>query len=161
MLVQPYHAASHPKFPNEATAAMTQRLRLASFASLVNQKLVVLSNASDYVALDWHFFTDSLRPLIGQIRVDADWYLSTYPDVKEAIGRKVVATPKEHFERYGYFEHRIPYRIQVEEGWYVDQYPDVKEAIAKRTFLSGQTHFEQNGYREGRMPYANFELAIV
>jgi hypothetical protein len=136
-------------------------LRLASFATLVNQKVVVLSKGSDYVALDWHFFTRSLMPLIGRIRLDADWYLATYPDVKEAIANNVVADAADHYLRYGYFEHRIPYRIKVEEKWYLEQYPDVKEAIASRTFWSGQEHFELNGYREGRIPYPNFELAVA
>jgi hypothetical protein len=139
----------------------THWLRLVSFASLVNQKLVVLSNSSDYVAVDWHFFAQSLRPLIGRIHVDAEWYAKTYPDVKEAIGQRIVSDAKDHYERFGYFEHRFPYRIQAEEDWYLDQYPDVKEAIAKRLFPSGQIHFELYGYREGRMPYANFELALA
>jgi hypothetical protein len=147
--------------PARVNTDMTQWLRLASFASLVNQKLVVLSNSSDYVALDWHFFTETLRPLIGRIRVDAEWYTKTYPDVKEAISKRIVNDAQGHYQRFGYFEHRIPYRIQVEEDWYLDQYPDVKEAIAKRLFPSGQAHFELNGYREGRIPYPNFELAVV
>lgn len=135
-------------------------LHLASFASLLNQKLVVLSNASDYVALDWHFFAESLRPLIGRIRVDPDWYQEMYADVKEAIAKKSVADAKEHYQRYGYFEHRLPYRIEVRDAWYLDQYPDVKKAVSQRTFRSAQAHFELNGYREGRMPYPNFELAM-
>jgi hypothetical protein len=145
----------------QLNADMTPWLRLASFASLVNQKLVVLSNSSDYVALDWHFFTETLRPLISRIRLDAEWYAKTYPDVKEAIDKQQVNDAKDHYERFGYFEHRIPYRIRVEEDWYLEQYPDVKLAIVKRLFPSGQTHFELNGYREGRIPYANFELVLV
>jgi hypothetical protein len=135
-------------------------LRLTSFASLLNQKLVVLSSASDYVAVNWHFFTETLRPLTSRIRVDPTWYLETYPDVREAIANKTVADAREHYARYGFFEHRIPYRIKVEEDWYLEQYRDVKEAIERSIFRSGQIHFEQNGYREGRIPYPNFELAM-
>ena len=139
----------------------TEWLRLASFATLVNQKLVVRSDSSEYVALDWHFFTRSLGPLISRVRLDPDWYLATYPDVKGAIAENIVADAGDHYRRYGYFEHRIPYRIKVEEKWYLEQYPDVKEAIAQRTCWSGQEHFELNGYREGRIPYPNFELAVT
>src|SRR5258708_7065238 len=89
----------------------TAWLRLASFATLVNQKVVVLSNASEYIALDRHFFTRSLAPLIARIRLDPDWYLATYPDVKDAIANNVVADAGDHYRRHGYFEHRIPYRI--------------------------------------------------
>jgi hypothetical protein len=147
--------------PSRVYTDMTQWLRLGNFASLINQKLVILSNSSEYVALDWHFFKETLRPFIGGIRVDPDWYETTYPDVKEAIGKKIVRDAKDHYERFGYFEHRIPYRIQVEEDWYLDQYGDVAEAIAKRFFSSGQAHFELTGYREGRIPYPNFELALL
>jgi hypothetical protein len=62
--------------------------------------------------------------------------------------------------RFGYFEHRLPYRIEVKEEWYLEQYPDIKKAIDRRDFKSGQEHFETNGFREGRMPHPNFELAV-
>ena len=80
-------------------------------------------------------FTRSLVPLISRIRLDTDWYLATYPDVKEAIADNVVANAGDHYRRYGYFEHRIPYRIMVEDKWYLEQYPDVKEAIVQGTLL--------------------------
>ena len=133
--------------------------RLASFASLLNTKLVILSSSSpDYVALDRHFFQESLRPLIERIRIEPDWYLTTYPDVAEAISNKIVVDAADHYRRFGYFEHRMPYRILVHEEWYLDQYSDVKEAVSHRTFASGQAHFDYAGYREGRVPFPNFEL---
>jgi hypothetical protein len=136
--------------------------RLASFASLLNTKLVILSSSSpDYVALDRHFFQESLCPLIERIRVDPNWYLTTYPDVAEAISNRIVADAGDHYRRFGYFEHRMPYQILVQEDWYLDQYSDVKEAVVRRTFTSGQAHFDFSGYREGRVPFPNFELAAV
>ena len=138
-----------------------EALRLATFASLVNQKFVVLSSSSDYVAVQRHFFDECLRPLISRIRFDEHWYLERYADVRLAIDGKMVRDGKEHYERYGYFEHRLPYPIQVQENWYLEQYPDVKEAIGRRAFASGQAHFELNGFREGRIPYPHFELAVV
>lgn len=133
-------------------------LKLASFASLVNQKIVVLSSASDYVAVNTHFLQACLRPLIGRIRVDERWYVETYPDVQQAITKRIVKDARDHYERFGYFEHRLPYPIKVQESWYIEQYPDVKEAIERGAFASGQVHFELNGYREGRIPYPHFEL---
>ena len=136
--------------------------RLASFASLLNTKLVVLSSSSpDYVALDRHFFQASLRPLIERIRVEADWYLTEYPDVADAISRNIVVDAGDHYRRFGYFEHRMPYKIIVQEEWYLDQYSDVREAVSRGTFASGQSHFDLTGYREGRVPFPNFELAIA
>ena len=133
--------------------------RLPTFASLVNQKIIVLSETSDYIAVDRFFFSDSIGPLIDQIRLDEQWYLSKYPDVTQAIAKKIVKTAKDHFVRFGYFEHRLPYHIEVEEEWYLEQYPDVRQAIEQREFKSGQQHFEANGFREGRIPHPNFKLA--
>jgi len=135
--------------------------RLTSFASLLNRKLVVLSaNSPDYVAVDRHFFNETLRPMISRIRVDRDWYMAAYPDVAEAVSRKIVTDASDHFRRFGYFEHRMPYQILVREDWYLEQYPDVREAIEQRAFATGQNHFDVFGYREGRMPFPNFELSM-
>ena len=87
-------------------------------------------------------------------------YLQKYPDVRQAIAKKAVKDAKDHFVRFGYFEHRLPYRIEVKEEWYLEQYPDIKKAIDRRDFKSGQEHFETNGFREGRMPHPNFDLAV-
>jgi hypothetical protein len=144
-----------------ANANTAPWLKLTSFAALMNQKVVVLSSESDYVAVEQHFFDECLRPLISRIVLDEDWYLERYPDVGQAIMKNIVKNAKDHYERFGYFEHRLPYLIQVQEVWYCEQYADVKDAIANRAFASGQSHFEMNGFREGRMPHPHFELALT
>ena len=136
-------------------------LKLPTFASLLNQKIVILSASSDYVAVDEFFFNELLRPLVNRIHLDEQWYLKKYPDVKLAIAKKVVKSAKDHFVRFGYFEHRLPYYIEVQEDWYLEQYPDIKSGIGQREFKSGQEHFEASGFREGRIPHPHFELAIV
>jgi hypothetical protein len=135
-------------------------LKLPTFASLLNQKVVILSSTSDYIAIDQYFFNECLRPFIHRIQFDEQWYLQKYPDVRQAITKRVVKDAKEHFLRFGYFEHRLPYRIEVQEDWYLEQYPDIKKAIKQREFKSGQEHFEASGFREGRIPYPNFDLVI-
>lgn len=134
-------------------------LKLPTFASLLNQKTVILSNSSDYIAIDQYLFNECLRPLIDRIQLDEKWYLQKYPDVRQAISKKIVKDAREHFLRFGYFESRLPYHIEVREDWYLEQYPDIKKAIAQREFKSGQEHFEASGFREGRIPHPNFELA--
>ncbi len=141
--------------------AVSTRLKLPTFASLLNKKIVILSSTSDYVAVDRYFLNECLRPLIDKIELDEQWYLQRYPDVKHAIAKKIVKNARDHFIRFGYFEHRLPYRIDVEEDWYLEQYPDVKTAIEQRKFRSGQEHFEANGFREGRIPHPHFELTLV
>jgi hypothetical protein len=91
--------------------------------------------------------------------LDERWYLQKYPDVRQAISKKIVSDAKDHFTRFGYFEHRLPYQIKVQEDWYLEQYPDIKKAIEEKDFKSGQEHFEIVGFREGRIPHPNFDLA--
>jgi len=134
-------------------------LRLPSFASLLNQKIIILADSSDYVAVDQYFFRDCFRPLIDKIQLDEQWYLQKYPDVRQAIAKRLVKDAREHFIRFGYFEHRLPYHIRVQEDWYLEQYPDIKKAIEDKAFKSGQEHFEIVGFREGRIPHPNFDLA--
>ena len=134
-------------------------LQLPTFASLLNQKIIILSDSSDYIAVDQFFFNESLYPLIDKIHLDEQWYLKKYPDVKQAIEKNVVKDVKEHFVRFGYFEHRLPYHIKVQEDWYLEQYSDISEAIDQKKFRSGQEHFESVGFREGRIPHPNFGLS--
>jgi hypothetical protein len=134
-------------------------MRLPTFAALLNQKIIILAESSDYVAVDQYFFRDCFGPLIDKIQLDDQWYLQKYADVRQAIAKKLVKDAKEHFIRFGYFEHRLPYHIQVEEDWYLEQYPDINKAIEERKFKSGQDHFETVGFREGRIPHPNFDLS--
>ena len=92
--------------PNNIAAP--PQLKLPTFASLLNQKTVIVSWTSDYVAVDEFFFSELLRPLIDRIVLDEQWYLKKYPDVKMAIAKKLVKSAKDHFVRFGYFEHRLP-----------------------------------------------------
>ena len=135
--------------------------KLPTFASLLNQKILIQANSSDYFGVDQYFLKECLRPLIDRIALDQQWYLKRYPDVKQAILKSAVKSVREHYARFGFFEHRLPYHIQVEEDWYLGQYPDVEQAIGRREFQSGQEHFERNGFGEGRIPHANFELAMI
>src|SRR5450759_2919197 len=93
-------------------------LKLPTFAALLNQKIIILSESSDYIAVDQYFFNDCLRPLIDNVQLDEQWYLHKYPDVRQAIAKKIVKDAKDHFMRFGYFEHRLPYNIEVQEDWY-------------------------------------------
>lgn len=129
-----------------------------TFATLINRKILVPSASSEYLAVERHFLNQLMIPLLEQVNVDEKWYLTTHPDVREAIARGDVQNAREHYVLHGFFEHRRPYRIDVDEKWYLSAYPDVKEALQRRDFESGQAHFETVGYREGRFPFPNFNL---
>jgi hypothetical protein len=59
-----------------------------------------------------------------------------------------LGTPPDHYVRFGFYEHRPPYKVDIDEAWYLRTYPDVKIAVERQRFASGQEHFEADGYRE-------------
>jgi hypothetical protein len=128
-----------------------------SLATLKNQALVV-PDGNTHFRVERHFFVALMSKKIASIKFDEGWYLSKYPDVKDAVKRGIVPSGREHYVMSGYYEHRMPTPIQVNEKWYLDAYPDVLEAIRAGVYKTGQAHFEIAGFREGRMPYANFQL---
>lgn len=129
-------------------------------SAMINRRLVLPSTKDDYLIVEKAYLYDLLSIKTRQIYVDFDWYTEKYPDVLSAIKDGVIQDPGEHYARFGYYEHRMPYRIAVDEEWYLEQYPDVREAVGARVFDSGQVHFDERGYREGRMPYPNFSLTL-
>lgn len=94
-----------------------------------------------------------LRHLIAGVRVDEAWYLERYPDIADAIGQGIVASPQSHFVHDGYFEGRMPFPIQVDEQYYLTQNAGVSDHVRNGLLESGQQHFDENGYSEGRLPF--------
>ncbi|HTW28665.1 MAG TPA: hypothetical protein VME92_16180, partial [Acetobacteraceae bacterium] len=135
---------------SEATAGNS--LPVETFAGLVNRRILIPSERTHYVAVDRFFLASLMRDRLARIRVDETWYKTFYPDIAAAIAEGVVSSSRDHYIRFGYYEHRMPYPIEVDEEWYLDQYPDVREAIRNDDFQTGQAHFQMAGFREGRFP---------
>jgi hypothetical protein len=134
---------------------------LGTYAGLLNQRIIIPSPKGNYIAVERHFLNSCLSPLLAKVKIDEKWYLEAYPDVQEAIASGVVPNVPAHYARFGFYEHRMPYRILVDEAWYVAEYADVRAAIAQNHFESGQAHFEADGFREGRIPYPNFQMELA
>jgi hypothetical protein len=132
-----------------------------TYATLLNRRIIVPSQKTDYVALEKNHLAALLAPHVRRISFDEAWYLARYPDVEAAIRRGDVASAADHYCQSGYFEDRLPYRIEVDEAWYVAEYTDVREAIEGGAYASGAAHFYDVGYREGRLPRANFTLRLA
>jgi hypothetical protein len=132
---------------------------LPTFATLINNKVVIQQADSPSYSVDQHFFQTCMAGFLNQVQVDEAWYLAAYPDVAEALKTGQLADCKAHFVWFGYYEHRMPRPIEVDEAWYLKVYPDIEKAVERQAFASGQDHFNRCGYSEGRMPYANFSLA--
>ena len=129
-------------------------------AALINRKLMLPSQKTNYMAVEMHYLSHAMRDQVGKIFVDEEWYAAKHPDVLLAIKEGKIETVSEHYILYGYYEHRMPYLIEVDDAWYLDEYEDIARAIKAGTFASGQAHFEIAGYREGRIPYAHFRLRL-
>jgi len=128
-----------------------------SMATLSNRNLLV-PEGNTHFRVERNFFIAIMAKRLATMKFDEAWYLSKYPDVKDAVKRGIVQSGREHFVSFGYYEHRMPTAVHVNEKWYLESYPDVAEAIRAGVYKTGQAHFELAGYREGRLPYANFQL---
>jgi hypothetical protein len=144
-----------------STSADRPSVTLSPFGSLVSGKIVIASNNTNYFAVEQHFFFDVMQSMVSQILFDEEFYLRTYPDVQAAIDTKTVPSANHHYARYGYFEHRLPYKIDVDESWYLENYKDVRDAIMRRHYVSAQEHFNLAGFREGRLPFPNFSIKLT
>jgi hypothetical protein len=129
-----------------------------TYASLINNKVAIISATTPYFAVEQHFFYNLMENYLAKIYVDQRWYLENYPDIRDAVANGAVPSAAEHFRRFGYYEHRKPYAINVDEAWYIEAYPDVKSGIEVGHFTSAQNHFDILGFKEGRIPFANFAL---
>jgi hypothetical protein len=107
---------------------------------------------------------DLLKELIvrclAHLEFDEHWYVSKYPDVKEAWEKGQIKDLREHFLTSGYFEGRFPNELAVDEKWYLDKYEDVRDAIASGKAASAAQHYFKNGQFEGRSPTAALESAV-
>ena len=140
------------------TAEHYDDLQLPIYGSLLGRKMVVPSTRTGYVAVDQFLFFELMSRRLIDVPVDEEWYLATYPDIKDAIAAGAVRSARHHYTRFGYFEHRMPRNIVVDPIWYLEAHPDVGDAIAKKVYVSPQEHYETAGFREGRLPYAGFNL---
>ncbi len=131
---------------------------METFATLVNRKILLPSQKTNYIGVEMSFFSMVLADRIRNIRVDEEWYLNRYPDILGAISLGVCASASDHYVMHGFYEHRLPREIRVNEAWYLNQHEDVRRAVASKDFVSGQHHFDEVGFREGRHPYADFSL---
>ena len=147
-----------PAIRSAGTDFVTAWNVMETFATLINRKVLLPSQKTNYIGVEMHFLSVVLADRLRAIRIDDEWYLRRYPDVVAAIRKGLCTDAADHYVLHGFYEHRLPREILVREHWYLDQHEDVRRAVASRDFSSGQHHFEEVGFREGRLPYDNFSL---
>ena len=108
---------------------------------------------------------DVLKELISRalltVAFDEKWYLSNYPDLRQAWENGDIKDLREHFVTTGYFEGRSPNAPSFDEKWYLKAYPDIREAVAKGKIDSAEEHYRQNGQMEWRAPNADLEKEVL
>ena len=129
-------------------------------SALINRKLMLPSQKTNYIAVEMHYLSQVLKSQVGEVSVDEVWYKTRYPDVIDPLKGGKLSNASEHYSMHGYYEHRMPYKILVNENWYLKEYGDIATAVEIGTFASGQMHFDELGYREGRIPYPCFRLKL-
>jgi hypothetical protein len=122
---------------NVAFGDLPERLKLVGDEVSVPRE--ILARLVDLYILCWGF--------------DEDWYLSTYPDVEEAVKQNLFPSGWAHFRAIGYFEGRFGHQPVVDADWYVSTYPDIAQAMLEGKVASALDHFIQFGYQEGRLPH--------
>jgi hypothetical protein len=65
---------------------------IATYAELINRKIVSLDTKSGYMHIESHFLIDCMLPISEKIRVDETCYLRADPDVQEAIQVRAAPT---------------------------------------------------------------------
>jgi hypothetical protein len=93
-----------------------------------------------------------IRVMASTLPFDLDFYLSTYPDIREAYEAGEIADPRTHFVEQGYIEGRLGADPNVDEEFYKNAYPDVKAAIAAGELKSALEHYLRAGAFEARFP---------
>lgn len=92
---------------------------------------------------------------------DENFYLSSNPDVREAVTAKIFSSGLQHFQLAGLAEGRVQVSPYYNEQLYLRNYLDVAVGIAAGGFESGLQHYMQYGEKEGRSPGAFDEEAYL
>jgi hypothetical protein len=104
------------------------------------------------VAVPTQLLKELLTIVASTLPFDLDFYLATYPDIREAFGTGRIANPRTHFIEEGYIEGRFGSKPNIDEEFYKNTYPDVKAAIATGVVESAFDHYMRAGAFEARFP---------
>lgn len=86
---------------------------------------------------------------------DEQWYLSQYPDIRDAVARGALSVGYLHYDMFGRREGRSAF--QFDEAYYVAAYPLVAQEIAEGLARTPREHYELLGWARGYLPYLKAE----
>lgn len=102
------------------------------------------------VAISLSVLRAIIASAVAELPFDADFYLTHYPDIREAADAGRITDLHSHFVETGYFEGRLGSDPHFDEIFYRNTYPDVVEAIEAGTMASAFDHYICAGVFEGR-----------
>ncbi|MEP3633920.1 MAG: hypothetical protein ABJQ23_20845 [Shimia thalassica] len=120
-----------------------------SVLELAQRTAIAGRPTDDRVTISVDLYNRAMR-LALEDSFSEDWYLSEYPDVKEALDKGIVSSALDHYVSAGLYEGRFPFELEVDEESYFQTHPDVEEAVIEEKFSSALQHFKTVGYAEGR-----------
>lgn len=88
---------------------------------------------------------------------DPDWYLKTYPEIKELIATGQWTSALHHYLSNDDPSQRNP-NPYFDDAWYRATYHDVAAEVALGKLRNGYEHFLKFGIYEGRKPREDIEL---
>jgi hypothetical protein len=106
------------------------------------------------VAVPAQLLKELLTIVASTLPFEVDFYLATYPDIREAHEAGQIADPRTHFIEEGYIEGRFGSKPNIDEEFYKSTYPDIKTAIATGVVESALDHYLRAGAFEARFPNA-------
>jgi hypothetical protein len=104
------------------------------------------------VGVPTQLLKELLRIMASTLPFDTDFYLTAYPDIREAYDTGQIGEPRTHFIEQGYIEGRLGSKPNIDEDYYKNAYPDVKAAIDAGELKSALEHYSRAGVFEGRFP---------
>ena len=74
-----------------------------------------------------------------------EYYLNSYPDVRNAVNARAVSSGFAHFPQFGLAEGRVNVSPYFDEALYLRKYPDVAAVVSSGSLKSGLQHYIQSG----------------
>jgi hypothetical protein len=126
--------------------------RPVCFTELCGKCRIIPARGGLFAEMDREDFLHMVRRILRAVRVDEEWYRSTYPGAAAEIESGRFSTATEHYVTTGYFEGGLPADVEVDADWYLGRYAHVRTGLAIGVADSAKDHFLRIGYGEGCQP---------
>ena len=97
---------------------------------------------------------------ISELPFEPEFYLNTYPDIRQAYEAGEITDLKTHFINSGYFEGRLGAEPAFDEQFYKSTYPDIVKALETgKTSLAFEHHVRAGAFEDRHANALNQENA--